>query len=76
MKKNITFWFSTLFLLLGIGAFFYHVNTLNYIKHKNIQANIVNHPEKLPNSDAARLASFGFTNIAADIYWLQAIQYV
>lgn len=54
----------------------YHVNTLNYIKHKQIEAVRVNHPERLPSSEAAKLTSFGFRNMMADSYWLRVIQYI
>jgi TPR repeat protein len=76
MKKKLILWLTTFLTLCVVWAGFYYVNTLNYIKHKNIQASIVNHPEKLPDSDAARLGSFGFTSIVADLYWLQTIQYI
>jgi hypothetical protein len=76
MKKNTITWWVIIIALLIIWRGFYYVNTLNYTKHKSIQANIVNHPEKLPNSDMAKIGSFGFTNIAADTYWLQTVQYI
>ena len=46
------------------------------MKHREIQENIINHPEKLPESRYAKLGSFGFTNIIADLYWLQTVQYI
>lgn len=76
MNKKIIFWLVSLVISIVIWTGFYHVNTLNYIKHKNIQVNIINHPENLPDSDIAKLGSFGFTSIVADFYWLQTIQYI
>ncbi len=49
---------------------------MNYGKEKQIQAQIVNHPEMLPNSETAEISSFWFKNIFADFYWLSAIQYI
>lgn len=52
------------------------INTSNYHIHRKIEASVVSHPEKLPNSQMARLTSFGFANLAADLYWLKTIQYI
>lgn len=76
MKKRIMMRIIILLLLLAAWGVFYQVNTANYLQHKTIQASIVQHPEKLPNSTSAKLGSFGFTNMLADIYWLQTIQYI
>ena len=76
MKKRIMMRVIILLLLLAAWGVFYQVNTANYLQHKTIQASIVQHPEKLPNSTSAKLGSFGFTNMLADIYWLQTIQYI
>jgi len=46
------------------------------MKEKQIQSLYVNHPEMLPTSEAAEASSFGFRNVIADLYWLQAIQYI
>ncbi len=54
----------------------YHINSLNYVKHTQIEAMRVHHPDALPSSQAAKLSSFGFRNIVADIYWLRVIQYI
>ena len=72
MKKT---WIVYL-LLIPICFGFYKINHWNYIKHTYIQASIIKHPEKLPKSEGARIASFGFTNIMADMYWLQTVQYI
>jgi len=63
-------------LLIPIGSFCFYVNTLNYLQHKDIQQSVVEHPEKLPNPDIARISAFWFTNIMADMYWLQSVQYI
>lgn len=55
---------------------FYNINFKNYLQQKTIDAVIVHHPENLPRSDIAKITSFGFMNISADMYWLRAIQYI
>jgi len=45
-------------MLLGISLFsFYKINALNYLKQKEIQQNIVNHPDNLPESSLAKITS-------------------
>jgi len=68
-------WVIVLWIMV-IGYWFHYVNTLNYMKEKQIQSLYVNHPEMLPTSEAAEASSFGFRNVIADLYWLQAIQYI
>ena len=75
-KTNLITSLGIIFALIPLGFFGYYVNAQNYLKHREIQQNVVNHPEKLPNSDMARISAFGFTNIAADMYWLQSVQYI
>ena len=55
---------------------FYQINNLNYIKHKEIQESIVNHPENLPETELAKITSIWFKNLKADWYWLRAVQYI
>lgn len=55
---------------------FFVNNSQNYAVAKDIQRNFVNHPENLPTPEVAKLWSFWFANMAADIYWLQTIQYI
>jgi len=55
---------------------FYLINELNYKKIRAIKLNIVNHPENLPTKQAAINTSFWFKNLKADIYRLEAIQYI
>ena len=71
MKKVLI----AIFLILSI-VWFYFVNQQNYKTIKNIKLNIVNHPEWLVKKDIAKITSFWFENLRADIYWLEAIQYV
>lgn len=63
-------------LLWAFLCFGFYVNSENYLKQKQIDQDIVRHPEKLPNPDMARISAFWFTNVMADMYWLQAIQYI
>lgn len=63
-------------LLLPVTIGFFLNNQNNYKKNKEIQLNIVEHPELLPTPEIAKLSSFGFMNMFADIYWLQTIQYI
>jgi len=76
MKKNSVLWFLIWTWIVGILIAFYHINEKNYLQQKIIQNDIVNHPEKLPSSRAAALSSFGFTHMAADMYWLRAVNYI
>ena len=64
-----------LWLLLILWSF-YIINHKNYLHQKSVDAVIVKHPENLPHSDIAKLQSFGFMNMSADMYWLKAIQYI
>lgn len=54
----------------------YFVNGENYLKYRERQTQLVHHPEKLPESQSAAFASFGFTNMMADMYWLRTVQYI
>lgn len=74
--KKVLVFIGVFLFLWAILYFFYHVNTLNYIKQKHIESSLIKHPEKIPSSTAAKLSSFGFMNIMADMYWLSAIQYI
>ena len=76
MKKLKIVWGIVCIMLVFTLIGFYKINTLNYGKHRQIQAVLINHPEKLPNSQTAKISSFGFMNMMADMYWLQTIQYI
>ncbi len=76
MKKQSIFWWIILIVIIISSIGFYHVNQINYLKHREIRSLIVEHPEKLPESNAAKLWSFGFMSMTADMYWLQTIQYI
>ncbi len=63
--------------LLTLALFsFYKINTVNYEKHIEIKRTFVRHPENLPTKVAALNSSFWFKNLKADIYRLEAIQYI
>lgn len=70
--KKIPFIAVLIFLLF----IFFNINNLNYQKHREIQASIVEHPENLPTKEAAEISSFWFKNLKADVYWLQTVQYI
>ena len=70
-KSNIVY-----LLLPFVCLWAYAINELNYQKHKEIESFIVRHPEKLPDPTFAKIGSFWFKNMLADIYWLQTIQYI
>ena len=55
---------------------FYHINQANYEKQREIQNEIVNHPENLPQTELAELTSIWFRNLRANLYWLRAVQYI
>ncbi len=57
-----------MFYWLGTGQ--------NYAMHKQIQRNLIDHPEFIPTRDAVRIGSAGLETVVADIYWLQTIQYI
>lgn len=49
---------------------------MNQWVFKEIKEHVVRHPESLPNSTLAKATSFGYNNVKADFYRLQAIQYI
>ncbi len=70
---------KSLFLIpLLILAFisFYRINELNHTKIQTIKFSLTQHPEMLPKKDVAKNSSFGFSHLKADLYWLEAIQYI
>ncbi len=75
IKFLLTF-FTILFILPFFVFFSFKMESINYVKHREIKANLVSHPELLPNKEILKLTSFGFANIRADYYWMQAIQYI
>ncbi|PID87465.1 hypothetical protein CSB07_01500 [Candidatus Gracilibacteria bacterium] len=70
--KKILFILMLIFILFN----FYKINLSNYSKSKEIQDNLVKHPENLPTKEFALKTSFGFKNVRADIYRLKTIQYI
>lgn len=71
LKKISIFIFFVIVLLA-----FYKINETNYKIEKKIQEIYVYHPENLPKSQVAKLTSFGFNNLRADLYRLKTIQYI
>jgi len=67
--------FFIILLVLALVSF-YKINSLNYTKTKQIKQSIVNHPENLPTKEVAKNSTLWFANLRADLYWLQAIQYI
>lgn len=65
-----------LFFSFLVFWLFYYVNEVNYLKIKEKKQNIIVHPELLPKKDFAKYTSFWFSNLKADIYWLETIQYI
>lgn len=70
--KNVIF--IAIFFLILWG--FYYVNDKNYLKLKEAKSVIVSHPELLPKKEFAKYTSFWYSNLRADIYWLEAVQYI
>lgn len=54
----------------------FFVSAKNYEKHREIKFQLVKHPENLPKPELAAKTTFGFSNVIADKYWLQTIQYI
>ena len=67
--------FLIILLIISLTCF-YLINELNYKKIRTIKLNTVEHPENLPTKDMAVNTAFGFKNLKADFYWLEAIQYI
>lgn len=66
----------TILLLIPLLASYYLINKENFLFQQQADAFIIEHPEKLPRAEYAALMFPGFSNVIADLYWLQAIQYV
>jgi len=62
--------------LVVCGVVFFQFNKSNYATIKKVQHTKVEHPELLPKKEVAQYTSFGFANLRADIYWIEAIQYI
>ena len=65
-----------LFVLMWTLSAFYYINGKNYNKRIEAKMTYVNHPELLPETDYVKYTTFGFKNLKADLYWLEAIQYI
>lgn len=68
--------FVFVFLLPAFIVLSLKMWTINYAKHREIKANLVSHPDLLPTKEMAKITSFWFSNARADLYWLEAIQYI
>lgn len=76
MKKKLGLkMFFILFLWISVYGF-YKMSEINYKKHLEIKETFVSHPELLPTKDTAKYTAMWFKNFRADLYWLQAIQYI
>ena len=76
-KKKLLFTiFVFVFLLPAFIVLSFKMWTINYAKHREIKANLVSHPDLLPTKEMAKITSFWFSNARADLYWLEAIQYI
>lgn len=64
------------FVILLVFLGFYFVNENNYKKINELKYSLINHPEFLPKKEVAKNSSFWFSNLRADIYWLETIQYI
>lgn len=65
-----------IFVLLWTLSAFYYISGKNYNKRIEAKMTYVSHPELLPETDYVKYTTFGFKNLKADIYWLEAIQYI
>jgi uncharacterized membrane protein len=57
MKKRSKIFITTLILIIILSGFYY-INSLNYLKNKEIQNSFIKHPENLPTKEAALNTSF------------------
>lgn len=75
MRKKI-FNIISLFWFILILWLFYYLNNSNYERLKKINYEFVKHPDLIPNKQFAKYTSFWYANLRADIYWIEAIQYI
>jgi len=64
-----------IFLIISL-IIFYKINDDNYETIRKIKLNLVEHPEWLPKKEVAKISSFWFENLRADIFRLETIQYI
>lgn len=74
--KKIIFIKIFILIIAIILFWFYKININNYQKHREISQTYVNHPDNLMSPEFAEKTSFWFSNLRADLYWLQTIQYI
>lgn len=63
-------------LFIPLLTSFFLINQDNFRFKQEVQAQLVEHPERLPKAEYAKYLFPGFSNITANIYWLQSIQYI
>jgi len=63
-------------VILPLFISFHLINSYNFYFQVEAKTYIVEHPETLPRAEYAEFIFPGFSNITADIYWLQAVQYI
>lgn len=64
------------FLIIPLFVWYYLINSYNFYYKADATAFVVQHPETLPRAEYAAFLFPWFSNITADIYWLQAVQYI
>ncbi|MCT4617598.1 MAG: hypothetical protein N4A38_05320 [Candidatus Gracilibacteria bacterium] len=74
--KHIIKTLLIMFIIFGVISGFWQINNANYKKHLEIKQVKVDHPELLPDATSAKFISSGYSNVLADKYWLEAIQYI
>ena len=63
-------------LILPLFISFHLINSYNFYYQVEAKTFIVEHPETLPRAEYSEFIFPGFSNITADFYWLQAVQYI
>ena len=63
-------------LLLLTLFWFWKISELNYIKHREIKRDLVEHPDSMISKYFAKGTSIWYKNLRADLFWLETIQYI
>ncbi len=71
-------WKISWFILLSVPLFlsYYLINENNFYYQQKFEIYTIEHPENLPRAEYAAMIFPWFSNLTADLYWLQAIQYI
>lgn len=75
MKNKIKNIIILITIILTIFGFIF-IADINYKKHIEIRNSVIEHPSFLPKKELLKYTSFWFSNLRADIYWLETIQYI